>query len=843
MAKMTRLATTVTARYFPSNELTDAFYMDGRLTSKRETRSADITTDKEDRGFFFSVFSHATIPGADSNALPPYEPALRKLLNDVKGGRKTLDDQIGEMVNTAVSVTGRLKIQAENARSPFFAGFIVKDSEAFAITLGKGLTFLYRDDTLFPMTAADIKIDPVNTSRQKVDHFYNYCATKTATALCSNIAQLRVDDCIIACNRELYDALGQHELLRILYDAEDQCEAAGNVITEASAKMPNVPMQFLIAFVENVTAPEKGGFFGFGRKKNQKAQEQEAYIPDDEVPVTPEPDAVLVSATDTEPDVPEPLFFGNEPSNPLAEPLAEKPVAPAGPEDSIHINDEEMKPFGEAPKKTGPEKDEGGLVKPEDKTEAPGEQSEKSVDEKPEAEDAEEMKTEEKVKTAQKEEIASSETSAGTVWVSDPKDEKDVGDQVEIKEVTEKTESKKQTAEEESWDFISAVAGEDESPATESKSTVDDTGEETENEMGNFDFDGKDTPQYIPDDDDDEGTPLMFGDDEAVEGPQEEEEYTEEDYVYTDFSEDQIPSADDGYGTDGVAARNDGYYIPFDSEQPVQPIGTTGGDIPEMPIYDAPSYQPPTYFDEDFSGTGYEPKNSYSMGSFDMPEEDSDVRRDYPPKSSSGDDMDFSYGMPPAAPHSGSGYSSPRGNGPRPGGPPKPPPRPGQPRPRSGDPFDQDRGFDYGDTDRVFKRNSLWMVILGIVCVILIIVLIAVAINQCSGGDPKETDPVQSSQPSSSQQSETTTTSTSETDPTPPTVPGKEPIGYFEFSATTGYRTWWDLFYTVYDIDIKKETDPRIQTIISYNELESDYTPQPGDRIMLPPSSMLTSSD
>ena len=49
MAKQTHLATTLTARYFPTAELTDAFYMDGRISGKRETRSADITNDKEDR--------------------------------------------------------------------------------------------------------------------------------------------------------------------------------------------------------------------------------------------------------------------------------------------------------------------------------------------------------------------------------------------------------------------------------------------------------------------------------------------------------------------------------------------------------------------------------------------------------------------------------------------------------------------------------------------------------------------------------------------------------------------------------------------------------------------------
>ena len=58
MATLTRLASTLTARYFPSSTLTDAFYLDGRLCGKRETRQADITIDKDERGLIgvFSMF-------------------------------------------------------------------------------------------------------------------------------------------------------------------------------------------------------------------------------------------------------------------------------------------------------------------------------------------------------------------------------------------------------------------------------------------------------------------------------------------------------------------------------------------------------------------------------------------------------------------------------------------------------------------------------------------------------------------------------------------------------------------------------------------------------------------
>lgn len=84
---------------------------------------------------------------------------------------------------------------------------------------------------------------------------------------------LSVDDCIVLCNKEVYDALGQRELLRILEEADDQCDAAGSVITQASARMPNTPMQFSISFVESVTSNEKKGLFGFKKNKADKYSE------------------------------------------------------------------------------------------------------------------------------------------------------------------------------------------------------------------------------------------------------------------------------------------------------------------------------------------------------------------------------------------------------------------------------------------------------------------------------------------------------------------------------------------------------------------------------------------
>ena len=275
MATLTRLATTLTAKYFPSQSLTDAFYLDGRLCGKRETRQADITIDKDERGFFLSVFTHPTIQGFEPGSLPPFEPQLRDLCNEVKNGHKEIDGMIEKFLSTAVEVAGALKLSDNQTRNPYFSGVIVRDSEAFAVTIGNGLAFLYRDDTVFPLTDAGIPMEPIDAYGNRVGDFQYYCSSKTANALWSNFFTLTPNDCIILCNKAVYDALGQREILRILTDAEDQCDAAGLILTQASARMPNTPMQISISFVESVSKEEKRGLFG--RRKKEKSYEDEPH--------------------------------------------------------------------------------------------------------------------------------------------------------------------------------------------------------------------------------------------------------------------------------------------------------------------------------------------------------------------------------------------------------------------------------------------------------------------------------------------------------------------------------------------------------------------------------------
>ena len=368
MATLTRLASTLTARYFPSGSLTDAFYLDGRLCGKRETRQADITIDKDERGFFFSLFTHPTIEGFEPGTIPPFEPQLRGLCNEVKTSHKEIDAMIERFLSTAVEVAGTTKLVENESRDPYFTGVIVRDSEAFAVTIGGGLAFLYRDDTIFPLTDAGIPMEPIDAYGNRVGDFQYYCSSKTANALWSNFFTLAPDDCVILCNKAIYDALGQREILRILTDAEDQCDAAGLILTQASARMPNTPMQISISFVESVTKEEKRGLFG--KKKKNKDFEIESHellestVEGGEVgaaakaiadagfvSLTPDAPLAVPAAPDSAPSDGS-LQFGDKAGQPDAQKAPEAPEFPVNNEEPEEVSAEEAmkKIFGDMQK-------------------------------------------------------------------------------------------------------------------------------------------------------------------------------------------------------------------------------------------------------------------------------------------------------------------------------------------------------------------------------------------------------------------------------------------------------------------------------------------------------------
>ncbi len=260
-----RIATTVTARYFPGTGVIDSYYLDGRLTSRREHRAADVTLDREDRGFFYAAFAHQAGHGLDETAVARIHKSLERILNDVKHNVRNIDAEINELAECAVDIAGRVTLQHENVRQPYFAGVMVKDAELAAITMGHGCAYLYRNDALYPLTHDDVTLDAVDFHGKPVTGQDIYCAGVAGTVRYSNIAQLQADDCVLVCNKEIINTLGQHEILRLLYEAEDQADAAGLIITAASAKLPGVPLQVLACFVEGIKLVDKTAKPAVGR--------------------------------------------------------------------------------------------------------------------------------------------------------------------------------------------------------------------------------------------------------------------------------------------------------------------------------------------------------------------------------------------------------------------------------------------------------------------------------------------------------------------------------------------------------------------------------------------------
>jgi hypothetical protein len=117
----TRLATTINARYFVSSGATDSFYLDGRLSGRREHRAADITLDREDRGFFMSVFAHIGSQSNDEMRAARLRKSLDRILHDVKVHGKNIDTEINELAECAVDLSGRMTLQNDGIRQPYFA--------------------------------------------------------------------------------------------------------------------------------------------------------------------------------------------------------------------------------------------------------------------------------------------------------------------------------------------------------------------------------------------------------------------------------------------------------------------------------------------------------------------------------------------------------------------------------------------------------------------------------------------------------------------------------------------------------------------------------------------------
>ena len=257
----TRLAITVNARYYPTEGVSDGFYIDGRIPGKREVRGADLTIDREDRNFLMSVFGRPAVDPADDSWVNP----LHSVGRQIKSGTTSIDTEINNLAELAVEVTGRSTLKEQDHRQPFFSGLVVMDGEVAAVTIGEGCAYLYRNDIIYPMTRDDYALEAIDFNGNAIESLDDYIAGSAGTIRYSNIAQLEVNDCVILCNLAVMEAVGQREMLRLMYEAEDQSDAAGMIMTQASAKNPGEPMQVAIGFVESVIAQERTGKLNLGR--------------------------------------------------------------------------------------------------------------------------------------------------------------------------------------------------------------------------------------------------------------------------------------------------------------------------------------------------------------------------------------------------------------------------------------------------------------------------------------------------------------------------------------------------------------------------------------------------
>ena len=169
--------------------------------------------------------------------------------------------------------------------------------------------------------------------------------------------------------------------------------------------------------------------------------------------------------------------------------------------------------------------------------------------------------------------------------------------------------------------------------------------------------------------------------------------------------------------------------------------------------------------------------------------------------------------------------------------------------------FEQDSGYEYGEPDAAYRKNRNWVIALIAVCVICLIVLIASIITRNNGGTKTTTapssstaasavvsDPSAASVPSESVAASDVSVTPGVSDQT--TAPAETtaaityltqtPGGQFIFNDSVGFRTWWDVMYKSYQLEISSDSDSRIAYIKAYKMLAADYVPKSGDVIYLP---------
>ncbi len=286
MAKISRFTTTrisaaLNADYTQNENVKDCFYLDGRLTRKREKNGADISSTGEDRGFFYSIFaSHDLAAVMDENSSIS---SLDQMTEAVKRSNDAIDNEINDLADCAVEVGGKSTITRPGVRQSYFAGIIVKEGEIAAVARGGACALLFRNNALYPLTSCDIELINADYHGNRIEHMMDFSAGVAGTIRYSNIAQVQNNDVLILCNKELLEAVGQRKLLDILYHTEDCGDAAAEIVDHAREENQDDSLQIILAAVEEVIPADRTGRINLGLFQNQDnnlaSQETTRYEP------------------------------------------------------------------------------------------------------------------------------------------------------------------------------------------------------------------------------------------------------------------------------------------------------------------------------------------------------------------------------------------------------------------------------------------------------------------------------------------------------------------------------------------------------------------------------------
>ncbi len=262
-----RLVATINARYYPVEGIADAYCLDGKFPSKRELRSVNTTLDRDSKGSFFALFGYSS--DGRSQAAAWQEP-LKRLAEQVNSDSGDIDNDINDLAETAMDVTGRIRLPDDASREPYFSGVIIRDGEMAAVTVGDSLAFVYRHEALYPLTSSLIQLESTDLYGDRVEGFEDFIAGEAGTIRYSNIAQIEQGDRLILCNSEVFNTVGQAQMMRNLEEAEDSLDAAGLLLTAAASQMPGTPMQVAVADVVSVREDEApASRFSLGRFATQ----------------------------------------------------------------------------------------------------------------------------------------------------------------------------------------------------------------------------------------------------------------------------------------------------------------------------------------------------------------------------------------------------------------------------------------------------------------------------------------------------------------------------------------------------------------------------------------------